>query len=144
MFGTHLLGFIKYNKHKRLTLNAYLYTFYYRIRIRFGDRTKLEKIMGIKGEESSMEIADEKLYIATTIAYHVNRLTQHMPWKEKCLVRALSVQRLLKKRKIPSTLYLGVGLEDGVMVAHAWLRCGNAYITGGTGEGYATVERFRA
>ena len=39
---------------------------------------------------------------------------------------------------------MGVGLEDGKMIAHAWLRCGLLYVTGGTGQGYSTVAKFRA
>ena len=28
------------------------------------------------------------------------------------------------------------------MKAHAWIRCGKMYITGGNGAGYATVAKF--
>ena len=48
------------------------------------------------------------------------------------------------KRGVNTTLYLGVGKEDGNMVAHAWLRCGQLYVTGGNGNGYAMVAKFRA
>ena len=33
-------------------------------------------------------------------------------------------------------------LEEEKMVAHAWLRCGEMYVTGGNGEGYAIVSKF--
>ena len=39
-------------------------------------------------------------------------------------------------------MYLGCGTEDDKMVAHAWLRCGEMYVTGGDGEGYAVVSKF--
>lgn len=61
------------------------------------------------------------------------------PWESKCLVRALAAQRLLCRRGLSSTLYLGCGMEEGKMVAHAWLRFGEMYVTGGDGGGYTTV-----
>ena len=64
------------------------------------------------------------------------------PWESKCLVRALAAQRLLCRRGLSSTLYLGCGMEEGKMVAHAWLRFGEMYVTGGDGGGYTTVARF--
>ena len=39
-------------------------------------------------------------------------------------------------------MYLGCGMDRGKMVAHAWLRCGRMYVTGGDGTGYSVVDRF--
>lgn len=60
------------------------------------------------------------------------------------MVRAMTARKILLKKGINSTLYLGVGKEDGKMVAHAWLRCGQLYVTGGNGTGYAMVAKFKA
>lgn len=88
-----------------------------------------------------MENADYKYVLK--VAYAVNRVCNRTRWESKCLVRALTAQRLLRKKKIPSTLYLGCGLDDeGNMIAHAWLRCGRIYVTGGNGDGYAVVDKF--
>ena len=51
--------------------------------------------------------------------------------------------KLLKEAGIHSTLYLGVGKDEGKMIAHAWLRCGQMYVTGGNGSSYAMVAKFR-
>ncbi|WP_051204843.1 lasso peptide biosynthesis B2 protein [Butyrivibrio sp. VCD2006] len=62
-------------------------------------------------------------------------------------MRALTAQKLLLEKGIESTLYLGCKEDEtGKMVAHAWIRCGKAYVTGGNGaaDGYAIVEKFRA
>ena len=46
--------------------------------------------------------------------------------------------KMLERRKIESTLYLGTAKdENGKMIAHAWLRSGPFYITGAEG-----MERF--
>jgi hypothetical protein len=47
------------------------------------------------------------------------------------------------KKHISSTLYLGVGKDNDQMVAHAWLRCGQLYVTGGNGSNYSMVAKFR-
>ena len=64
-------------------------------------------------------------------------------WESKCLVRAMTARKLLKEAGIHSTLYLGVGKDEGKMIAHAWLRCGQMYVTGGNGSSYAMVAKFR-
>lgn len=138
------IDFVKLNHEKGMTIKAYFYSAYYRIIIKFVPMNKIEKIMGVRGEESSVEETDENIRYARLVSFHVNRVTEHTPWESKCFVRALTAQRLLKKKKIQSTLYMGVKIDDGKMVAHAWLRCGLTYVTGGNGVEYSMVAKFRA
>ena len=100
--------------------------------------------MGIRGEESIAEEEMATIKLAKLVGFHVNRVTEHLPLKRKCFVRALTARRILMKRGINSTIYMGVALEDGKMIAHAWSRCGQLYVTGGNGNGYSTVARFKA
>ena len=56
------------------------------------------------------------------------------------MVRALTKKKMLARRGISSTLYMGVALDhQGEMEAHAWLRCGNVYISGKTEMNRFTV-----
>jgi hypothetical protein len=103
----------------------------------------LRKHFGTEGEESSYEAPIEQLRYAKMISGYVNRSADKTIWESKCLVRALTAQRLLKKKKIDTTLYLGVGKDKDKMIAHAWLRCGRLYVTGGDGAGYAIVARYK-
>ena len=59
-----------------------------------------------------------------------------LPWKNRCLVRALAARRMLARRKFPSTLTLGV-LRPGnhKTSAHAWLTAANVEVVGKNGEG---------
>ena len=68
----------------------------------------------------------------------------HLPWECKCLAQAISGKMMLRRRQIPSTLYLGVAKkEDGDLNAHAWLRAGDIIILGGGGlERFAVVSTF--
>jgi hypothetical protein len=52
----------------------------------------------------------------------------------------------MSEKGIGSTMYLGCKEEKGKMLAHAWIRCGAMYVTGGNGaaDGFAIVEKFKA
>lgn len=139
-----VIDFMRYNGEKWMTITVYFYVAYYRLCILLLPMKRIEKMMGVRGEESSVEESNENLRIAKLVGFHVNRVTEHLPLKRKCFVRSLTARKILMKKGINSTLYMGVGLEDGKMIAHAWLRCGLLFVTGGTGQGYSTVAKFRA
>ena len=138
--------FFKYNEHKALTLKAWVLSAWYRFQMLYTDTKKLKKKWGISGEESPMEATLQEYRFVKKVSYAVNQVCGKTKWESKCLVRALTAQWLMAERGIDSTLYLGCKEDKGQMVAHAWIRCGNAYVTGGNGEanGYAIVEKFRA
>lgn len=108
------------------------------------DTKKMQVKWGTEGEESGMEESLEHYKYAKAVSICVNHVCNKTAWESKCLVRALTAQKLLKRKAIPSTMYLGCKMEEGKMVAHAWLRCGSMYVTGGSGEGYAIVDKFLA
>ena len=139
-----LYRFLRYNRHKFLIFKCLLYNAYYKAKIQFVPMNKLEHKLGRKGKESQQDMPVEKIRVVYMLAYYVNRTTDKMPWHKKCFARALTLQRLLKEQGISSTLYMGVGKEDGKMVAHAWLRCGTYYLTGGDGTGFAKVASYSA
>ena len=137
--------FMKYNEHKRLTIQAWILSAYFRLQMLYSDSKKLNQKWGIEGEESSENVTVPEYQYARKVSYAVNQVCGKTRWESKCLVRALTAQRLLAKNRIESTMYLGVGYnEQHKMIAHAWLRCGQMYVTGGDGEGLARVDCFRA
>lgn len=137
-----IVRFIKYNKSKKMTVEAYIYAGWYRFCILVFKPKKLQKYWGEEGRESSAEEINKNYHVAAHVGQIVNRYCNKTMWESKCLVRALTAQKLLSKRNIHTTLYLGCGKENDKMVAHAWLRCGEMYVTGGNGEGYAVVDCF--
>lgn len=135
--------FLKYTKYKKLALKALIYSGYYRIRLLYTRTNKQYRHWGIEGKESPYVESDDAYNYAMKVSQSVIRICNRTKWESKCLVRALTAQKLLKNKKISSTLYLGCGLdENGKMVAHAWLRCGGFYVTGGSGEEYSIVDKF--
>jgi hypothetical protein len=107
---------------------------------------KLNKKWGIEGEESPEDATLDEYRFSKKVAYAVNQVCNKTKWESKCLVRALSAQRLLAEKKIESTMYLGCKELDGKMVAHSWIRVGKMYVTGGNGvaDGYAVVAKFKS
>lgn len=65
-------------------------------------------------------------------------------WESQCLVKAVAAMKMLERRGVACTLYLGSGRDDhGKMAAHAWLRSGSYIVTGKEGhERYAVVGIF--
>ena len=78
------------------------------------------------------------------LGWAVRIASRYVPWQTRCLVRAIAGKMLLKRRGIPSTLYLGLAKEeDGQLAAHAWLRCGGRTLTGGrVGRKYTVIAKF--
>lgn len=136
--------FLRYNRKKKLTLAIWFLTAFYRALILLVPPKKLQPYWGIQGEESAQTDTVANYRQAVRIAKEVVRIADKTPWESKCLVRALTTQRLVHRKGIETTLYLGVGKDDnGKMIAHAWIRCGEIYLTGGDGSQYSTVARFR-
>jgi len=77
-----------------------------------------------------------------------------VPWKSLCLDKALAVAHMLKRRGIPSTLYIGMAKTDDMELSdpsskaptwksHAWLRSGDRFVIGYTPtQPYHTVKTF--
>ena len=139
--------FLRYNEHKRETLKAYFWSGIYRYQILYKPSKKLKPKWGIAGEESPKKASLDDYRYAKKVSYAVNQVCSKTKWESKCLVRALTAQKLLAEKGIESTMYLGVK-EDGnhKMVAHSWIRVGRVFVTGGNGvaDGYAVVDKFRS
>ncbi len=139
-----LLRFIKLNTNKKRTLFIWYLCAYYRLQMLLIPAKKLEKNWGEKGKESpEVDLIKWHYRYCYQISRDVNRIADHTPWESKCLVRALTARYFLHRQGIVTTMYLGVGKdENGKMVAHSWLRCGEMYVTGGDGKDMAIVAKF--
>ncbi len=68
---------------------------------------------------------------ARRIGWAVTTMSRYVPWDSACLAQALAGKWMLGTRHLPSTLYLGVAYDENKkMRAHAWLRCGDVFVTG--------------
>ena len=81
----------------------------------------------VKSRKSKVESPDAK--VIELIRDAVARANRVSPWRNRCLVSSLVGRCMLRRRKIPSQLSLGVAKDaDGRTVAHAWLISGGLEI----------------
>lgn len=65
----------------------------------------------------------------------IDRVSRHTPWETACLAQAAAGKFMLRRRGLPSRLYLGTRRdEQGRLQAHAWLETGGQFIVGGAGS----------
>lgn len=93
----------------------------------------------LRGETPATE-PPQHLAQVRRIRWAVQAAARHLPWECRCLAQALVGQILLAQHGIAGTLYLGVRRDaHGATSAHAWLRSGTIYVTGGRGHGHFQV-----
>jgi hypothetical protein len=104
----------------------------------------LSRILGEKMAESPDSIDRVSYRKAAVIGWTVEKMSWHTPWESKCLVKAITAQIFLRLRGLSSTLYLGLDRDqDRQLSAHAWLRCGELYVTGAQEkESFRAVAQF--
>lgn len=105
---------------------------------------RLTKYLGTPLLESPAEAPLPHLLEARRIAWAVRAASRYTPWKSSCFPQAIAAKVLLRRRGIASTLYLGAAFKARTeLEAHAWLRCGPLYVTGGAGHvHFGTVGIF--
>jgi hypothetical protein len=117
---------------KILFFQAFFLSGISRIAILFIPFRVVKRFLGTPKKDSSYEIKIEEYRRVKRIAWAVNQASKYTPWESKCLVKAITAQRMLKRYKIYSTIYLGVNKDEkNNMEAHAWLRSGSVFVTGG-------------
>jgi hypothetical protein len=98
--------------------------------------------LGRHMNESGMQISASDLHHARMIGQAIRSAANNTPWQSVCLPQAVAGQWMLKRRRIAATLYLGVAKNENKaekLAAHAWLRCGDAILTGAAGHRQFTV-----
>ena len=100
--------------------------------------SKVAPTLGLHMVESISETDQNNNVILYKISHSIQIMSRFTFWESECLVKAIAAMRMLEKRNIESTLYLGTGRdESGKLIAHAWLRSGSFFITG-----YEGIDRF--
>lgn len=99
--------------------------------------------LGVLGMESPREGDAWQAPLVREVRWAVQGIARRLPGRCTCLVMAIAARHMLARRGLSCTLYLGVSGAAGGVTAHAWLRCGSLYVTGGEGrDGFAVVACF--
>lgn len=142
---------------KLLIIKAFILSGVFRMAILYIPFKKLKGYMGEVNRESSSDLSKNQYNTAVRILWAIEKVVKYTPWESKCLVQSLTAQYLLYHEGIESTLYLGVSREHNLQfqliknnekrksdfIAHSWIRCGKLFVTGGNGENFAVVAKFR-
>lgn len=136
-----LLKFIRMPLRSKLMLpEAFLLSAYYRWQIDHRKFADISPRIGTLWLETPFE---QTPAAAKQIKGIVEAVCKRTPWECTCLIRALTAKKLLNRRGYPCTLYMGVKAKSGkAMEAHAWLRCGRLFVTGGSGAGYTVTTIY--
>ncbi|QUL55756.1 lasso peptide biosynthesis B2 protein [Paenibacillus tritici] len=100
--------------------------------------------LGVKSLETPEVSREADIPRIRQITKAIRVISRYTPWKSTCMVRAVAGLKMLEKRGIESTLYMGVARDKkGKMIAHAWLRSGAHYVSGDDAmQGFVVVEKF--
>jgi len=99
--------------------------------------------IGVETEKSSLP--SDMFLIVQEVSNAIFTASKLTPWRNTCLIQAVSGKLMFKRRGIMSTMYLGVKKNLGEIEAHAWLRCGENIIIGAHNmESFTIVAKFGA
>lgn len=83
---------------------------------------------------------------AAEISWAVRAVTRRIPVRFTCLMQAVAAQRMLRKRRVPATVFLAMVADipaDEPLSAHAWVRCGDRVVVGACDESrYRVIATF--
>lgn len=106
--------------------------------------SKVAPLLGDQMNETSHNHLGMNNQMIKNVSNAIRIMSRYTFWESQCLVKAIAGMKMLERRGIDSTLYLGTAKdEEGKMIAHAWLRSGPFYISGVEGmERFTVVSKF--
>lgn len=105
---------------------------------------KVAPSLGEEMGETSQILNRDHHEMLQKVSHAIAVMSRHTWWESKCLVMAIAGMKMLERRNVESTLYMGMARnEDGKMTAHAWLRSGSFFVSGAEGmERFTVVAKF--
>ena len=91
------------------------------------------------------DAADQTDPAALILARAVNRGAARLPFETKCLPRAMALHAMLRRRRLPSVLVIGVldpSQRGPIEDLHAWVESGAAVIIGALEQPFHPLARF--
>jgi hypothetical protein len=116
---------------KVLFLEAVFLHMWIGLLLKFVPFRHIPRLFGSRNYETPAQMPDVVSQVRDAVA-GANRVS---PWRNRCLVSSLAGRCMLRRRRTGSKLSLGVAKgSDGRIVAHAWLRSGDAEVTAKHGD----------
>ncbi|MDT3699200.1 MAG: lasso peptide biosynthesis B2 protein [Thermincola sp.] len=126
-----------------LIIEAYIYLGWARLLL-FLPFIRVAPILGSQMRETSYNTVSENKPVLKEVCRAIRIVSRYTFWESRCFVKAIAGLKMLERRNIESTLYLGTAKDhDAKLIAHAWLRSGSEYITGADEmKKFAVVGKF--
>lgn len=131
------------NGQKLLLLEAFYYLGYGRV-FKALPFSKVVSTLGEHMKETSFSSNGHDHVELKNVSNAIYMMSSYTFWESQCLVKAVAGMKMLERRHIESTLYLGTAKDkNGKLIAHAWLRSGSIYVTGSEGmDKFTVVGKF--
>ncbi|MCU5462392.1 MULTISPECIES: lasso peptide biosynthesis B2 protein [Bacillus cereus group] len=128
---------------KLLFLEAFIFLGWARV-LKSITFSKVAPSLGDYMNETSVAQIQQHEDTLKEVSEAISIISRYTFWESQCLVKAIAGMKMLEKRDIESTLYLGTAKNNsGELIAHAWLRSGSFYVTGSEGmEKFTVVGSF--
>ncbi|EEL33452.1 MULTISPECIES: lasso peptide biosynthesis B2 protein [Bacillus cereus group] len=128
---------------KLLFLEAFIFLGWARV-LKSITFSKVAPSLGDYMNETSVAQIQQHEGTLKEVSEAISIMSRYTFWESQCLVKAIAGMKMLEKRDIESTLYLGTAKDNsGALIAHAWLRSGSFYVTGSEGmEKFTVVGSF--
>lgn len=97
------------------------------------------------GDEIAPVLLPGQAEAADAIGRAVRAAASRTPWASSCLVQVVAAQRMVRARGIGGTVFIGAAKQGEAeqFGAHAWLKCGDVFVTGEAGhEAHTVIARF--
>lgn len=125
---------------KLMLPEAWLFLGIARFLIYYMEFKTIAAILGEVNKETSRSNEGIDVGKAVEVSRAIAVMSRCTFWESRCLAQAYAAKFMLKRRNQATTVYLGVAKnEQNQLIAHAWLRCGTIYVTGGNGEPKYTI-----
>ena len=74
------------------------------------------------------------------LSWAIGAAAARVPWRSDCLLQAMAADRWLRRCGMQPEFFLGVAKDaGGQLEAHAWLRCGDAMVTGADDRNFTNL-----
>ena len=93
----------------------------------------------------SQSIAVAPCPAASVLAHAVVRGAAQLPFETKCLPRAMALHGMLRRRRLPSLLVIGVldpSRRGTIEDLHAWVECSGEVVIGALDQSFHPLVRF--
>lgn len=94
-------------------------------------KKKTEKIKNLNSKETILLIKKS-----------IQRISHLIFWKNLCLEQSLTALIMLRKRKIPYTLYFGIRKNNSKLQAHVWISSESIYVIEKGNEEFTILKEY--